>query len=254
MDGDTVSELISHVHRTGGLGLASRGSKRSTDDADLDVQDIDTQSGYEGDDHTLESLTGYAEDTEDYPDEYIEEDLENDPPVFTRFDVEADDATDMPRVGEEVLEPFSTRPNYSPSRYRHNSTAMMVVVDVSGVHEIPVVFCGCADAAPRDIQLLRTGLYPATSRRPRTAFTFRVLDDFLLTNKECKTPGMSYYSRLRRITNDAFPHMVPVSLVVVSPIRTSNVIYPNRRIRPNLPNRPIRPMQPMLTRLYCRLI
>ncbi|TFK78796.1 hypothetical protein K466DRAFT_579315 [Polyporus arcularius HHB13444] len=85
----------------------------------------------------------------------------------------------------------------------------MVIVDTSGIHELPVVFCGCPNAPTRDIQLLRMGLYPATSRRPQTAFTIRLLDDHLLTNKECKIPALSYYSRLRRITSETFPHMVP---------------------------------------------
>ncbi|KAI0708306.1 hypothetical protein C8Q76DRAFT_770330 [Earliella scabrosa] len=90
-----------------------------------------------------------------------------------------------------------------------SSPLMMVVVDVSGVHELPFVFCSCADAESRDLQLLRMGYYPATARRPRTVFTFRVLDDFLLTNKECKTAAMNYYNKLRRITDDTFPHAVP---------------------------------------------
>ena len=117
----------------------------------------------------------------------------------------------MPRVGEEVLEPFPTRAATNGLKPRYSSTVMMVIVDTSGVHELPVVFCRCPNAASRHVQLLQMGLYPATPRRPRTAFTLRVLDDFLLTNKECKVPAMSYYSRIRRITSETFPHMVPVS-------------------------------------------
>ncbi|KAI1784369.1 hypothetical protein LXA43DRAFT_901749 [Ganoderma leucocontextum] len=86
---------------------------------------------------------------------------------------------------------------------------MMVIVDISGVHELPVIFCSCANADPPDVQLLRMGFYPATARRPKTAFTFRLLDDFLLTNKECKTSAMNYWNKIRRITDDTFPHMVP---------------------------------------------
>ena len=62
----------------------------------------------------------------------------------------------------------------------------------------------------RDLQLLEAGLYPTSISSPRTAFTFRVLDNFLLTNKECKTSAMAYYSKLRRVTNNAFPHTVLV--------------------------------------------
>jgi hypothetical protein len=34
-----------------------------------------------------------------------------------------------------------------------------------------------------------------------TAFTFSVLDDFLLDNLECKTTAQQYYSKLQHITN-----------------------------------------------------
>lgn len=87
---------------------------------------------------------------------------------------------------------------------------MMVVVDLDGVHEMSVTFCCCPDAPRDDLQLIDLGYYPASIHRPRTIFTERVLDDFLLANKECKTAARNYYNKLRRTTNDAFPHMVPV--------------------------------------------
>jgi hypothetical protein len=36
------------------------------------------------------------------------------------------------------------------------------------------------------------------------------LDDYLLENLECKTSATHYYSKLRRITNFAFPNSIPV--------------------------------------------
>ncbi|EPS93861.1 hypothetical protein FOMPIDRAFT_1135374 [Fomitopsis schrenkii] len=86
----------------------------------------------------------------------------------------------------------------------------MLIVDSTGVHELQVKWCGCPNApAPTD-QLLDSGLFPASQRVPRTCFTFRVLDDFMLNNLECKVTAMSYYRKLRRLTNPAFPHEVPV--------------------------------------------
>lgn len=86
----------------------------------------------------------------------------------------------------------------------------MLIVDSTGVHELQVKWCGCPNApAPTD-QLLDSGLFPASQRVPRTCFTFRVLDEFMLDNLECKVTAMSYYRKLRRITNPAFPHEVPV--------------------------------------------
>jgi hypothetical protein len=60
------------------------------------------------------------------------------------------------------------------------------------------------------MQLMMAGLFPATSRNPKTAFTFRVLEDLRLDNLECKTTPSQFFSRLRRLTNDEFPNIVPV--------------------------------------------
>ena len=78
------------------------------------------------------------------------------------------------------------------------------------------------------MQLLQARLYPASTACPRTAFTFRVLDDFLVSNKVSGCPAQSYYEHIRRVTDSAFPDKVPVSgmkrpLLVVNhmPARTA---------------------------------
>ncbi|KAI1785137.1 hypothetical protein LXA43DRAFT_900433 [Ganoderma leucocontextum] len=98
--------------------------------------------------------------------------------------------------------PFSDTPVYGNDR-------MIVVVDLEGVHELPFTFCCCPHAPRDDIQLLDLGYYPASVHQPKTVFTTRLLDDFLLSNKECKTAARNYYTKLRRTTNPTFPHMVP---------------------------------------------
>ena len=60
------------------------------------------------------------------------------------------------------------------------------------------------------MQLMMAGLFPATFRNPKTAFTFQVLEEFHLDNLECKTTPSQFFSRLRRITNDEFPNSVLV--------------------------------------------
>ncbi|KAG2108609.1 uncharacterized protein F5147DRAFT_799314, partial [Suillus discolor] len=59
------------------------------------------------------------------------------------------------------------------------------------------------------LQLLQAGLFPASTTRPRTAFTFEVLDHFLIDALECKTSAMSFFEKIRRLTNNAFPDTVP---------------------------------------------
>ena len=77
------------------------------------------------------------------------------------------------------------------------------------------------------MQLLQARLYPASTACPRTAFTFRVLDDFLVSNKVSGCPAQSYYEHIRRVSDSAFPDKVPVSgmkrpLLVVNPHACQN--------------------------------
>ena len=114
---------------------------------------------------------------------------------------------------EQTEHPFEyIKPGTKGRRKDLHGNPFMVVVDVSGVHHLGVRACRCSDGAELNIQLLRAGLYPATSKRPRTVFTFAVLDDYLLQNRECKTATMSYFSKLRRATDPRFPHTVLVCI------------------------------------------
>ncbi|KIO06491.1 hypothetical protein M404DRAFT_138792 [Pisolithus tinctorius Marx 270] len=85
----------------------------------------------------------------------------------------------------------------------------LTVMDVTGVHFIVVNWCGCETAETRYILLLRAKLFPSTFKKPSTAFTFAILDDFLRDNLECGTSGMNYYSKLLQITSSVFPHLIP---------------------------------------------
>ncbi|KAG1866108.1 hypothetical protein F4604DRAFT_1585594 [Suillus subluteus] len=90
-----------------------------------------------------------------------------------------------------------------------NDPRTTTVVDTSGIHSIMIRFCQCTSALGLDMQLFEIGLFPASFTLLKTAFTFAVLDDFLLDNLECGTSAMNYYSKLRRITSSVFPHLVP---------------------------------------------
>jgi hypothetical protein len=103
-----------------------------------------------------------------------------------------------------------------PGRRDKDGNPIITVVDRSGVHEIGISWCRCSEAPDHDIQLMMAGLFPATFRNPKTAFTFRVLEDFHLDNLECKTTPSQFFSRLRRLTNDEFPNTVPVRMFGVS--------------------------------------
>ncbi|KAG2337913.1 hypothetical protein BDR05DRAFT_978340 [Suillus weaverae] len=90
----------------------------------------------------------------------------------------------------------------------------MVIVNKSRVHHLEVRCCDCPNAMSLDIQI------------PKTVFTFRVLDDFLLDNLECGTSAMNYYSKLQRMTSSMFPHLVlvmPYLLHLLDMILTKHV-------------------------------
>lgn len=91
---------------------------------------------------------------------------------------------------------------------------VVVMVHTTGVFQHHVRWCTCPGHAKEDIQLLRSRLFAASNRRPRTAFTFDVLDHFYADAMECKTSGDSFFQKLRRLTNNAFPHVVPVMLLL----------------------------------------
>ncbi|EIW82952.1 hypothetical protein CONPUDRAFT_152009 [Coniophora puteana RWD-64-598 SS2] len=86
---------------------------------------------------------------------------------------------------------------------------LLTVVDITGVHELPVTWCNCPHALPLPEQLMALRLYPASQGRPQTAFTFSVLDNFLLSNVENKVAAYGYFRRLARLTNLVCPHDVP---------------------------------------------
>lgn len=90
-----------------------------------------------------------------------------------------------------------------------NGNQWMTIVDITGVHHLPVHFCACDDAPSIRTQLIRLALYPVTYDRPETVFTFRVLEDFDLENLETKASAQRYYAKLRRLTSNAFPQSVP---------------------------------------------
>ncbi|KIM64057.1 hypothetical protein SCLCIDRAFT_116023, partial [Scleroderma citrinum Foug A] len=85
----------------------------------------------------------------------------------------------------------------------------LTLVHTSGVHFCDVRYCNCSGAETSHLQLATAGLFPETVKEPRTAFTFQVLDDFIRDNVECGTSAMNYYSKLWRVTSNAFPNLVP---------------------------------------------
>jgi CxC2 like cysteine cluster associated with KDZ transposases len=65
--------------------------------------------------------------------------------------------------------------------------------------------------APSELeQLFQHQLFPSSFDQPKTAFTLDVLDYYGIDAMECKTSAQSFFQKLRRVTNNAFPDEVPV--------------------------------------------
>ncbi|KAG1868406.1 hypothetical protein F4604DRAFT_1584764, partial [Suillus subluteus] len=113
---------------------------------------------------------------------------------------------------EDTDEPIHEPPKDFPTILKLpflNGRQCTTVVDKSRVHSLIIQFCQCPDARTPDKQLFQMGMFPASFTRPKTAFTFHVLDDFTLDNLECGTSAMNYYNKLRRMTLSIFPQLVP---------------------------------------------
>lgn len=92
-----------------------------------------------------------------------------------------------------------------------------VVLDLTGIHEVGLDFCGCAEGSQLPVlQILRKGWYPATSVAPKTAATFNALDFFQLLTFESKASAYEFYHTLSRLTDNTGIGKVPVSALIAS--------------------------------------
>src|SRR6266567_1434091 len=133
----------------------------------------------------------------------LEGDMWGDPEIQISADADDDDED------EDILEaPCSEQPSSlpRPPHFDQEMNPFVMIVDVSGIHHLPVVSCLCDQADFHlDIAYVKMGLFPTSFDRIQTLFTIDVLKDFRLSNLECKTSAYQYYQKLRRLTCPAFP-------------------------------------------------
>ncbi|KIY61804.1 hypothetical protein CYLTODRAFT_384292 [Cylindrobasidium torrendii FP15055 ss-10] len=80
-------------------------------------------------------------------------------------------------------------------------TKKFTVLDIGGIFTYDILFCNCEKVMPKRIQLLRADLFPATSRRPRTAATFRLLDEHEHLASHGKISPYEHYNSLERMSD-----------------------------------------------------
>ena len=161
--------------------------------ADVDMDDV--VDGAE--DGGADRQTDFDEDL-DWSDEY------NDISGISMED--PSDEVEWNQAEEDVTSDFSSR---RPPAEDSLGSKFVTIVDSSGVHHLPVLYCNCPGAHPQDEQAFGSKLFPASFTNISTLFTFSVLDHFRLENLECKTTPYQFYQKLRRLTNSSFPQSVP---------------------------------------------
>lgn len=90
-----------------------------------------------------------------------------------------------------------------------DASSTCCIVHTNGVHHLPLVTCGCRGPEEVFLDLANARFLPTSFSRISTVFTTAVLDDFRLSNLECKVSAYQYWQRLSRLTS-------PVSPVTVS--------------------------------------
>ena len=70
------------------------------------------------------------------------------------------------------------------------------IININGIHDIRLDFCGCGRHATMTQQLLRFRLYPATAQNPNTAATIHTLHHFQLLSFESKCLVYEFHQTL----------------------------------------------------------
>jgi hypothetical protein len=104
------------------------------------------------------------------------------------------------RIGETCINPITYKDDFT-------------VIDVNGIHEVAIDYCGCQMVETRPAQLLRFRLYPATVIDPKTAATFQVLESFHLTTLISKISTFDFYTTLSRRTDNTGTLKTPVRCI-----------------------------------------
>ncbi|KIJ63695.1 hypothetical protein HYDPIDRAFT_91709, partial [Hydnomerulius pinastri MD-312] len=76
------------------------------------------------------------------------------------------------------------------------------VLNLNGIHNITVRFCGCSKQLPHNIQLLWHQLYPSTQVLPHTCATFRLLELFHMLMLTSKVSTYDFYRALEKLTSN----------------------------------------------------
>lgn len=84
------------------------------------------------------------------------------------------------------------------------------VVEINGIHSCKVVYCRCHWKHDKYLQLIGSGLFPSSIKKPSLLFTIRLLNDFQIHTHASRKSAYDYIKAIGRKTNDAMPEYVKV--------------------------------------------
>jgi len=161
--------------------------------------------------------------------EALETEAEYAGPGSFDFDVVGPDAGTPDQEDEETFEAYMRRlyedgklgstnaeEDQAPSRRQEvgpegtikDTGGTCCIVHTNGVHHLPLLTCGCRGPEDVFLDLANARFVPTSFSRISTLFTAAVLDDFRLSNLECKVSAYQYWQRLSRLTRPLNPTTV----------------------------------------------
>jgi hypothetical protein len=121
---------------------------------------------------------------------------------------------DISDDSDEFMDGYQPSDFSGPSTH-HGSQSTLTMVSSTGIFRHSICWCHCTKLPDQYVQLLLCAkLFLASFKNPKTAFTFKVLDHLWVDALECKTAVMNSMSKIRRITDEAFPAWVPVGVPI----------------------------------------
>lgn len=88
-----------------------------------------------------------------------------------------------------------------------NCDERLRIIHTTGIHDVAIGYCACSREIPRDVQLLRRGLYPATQQLVRTCVTFPLLKLLHLFALNGKVSTYDMYRSIERLSNNTGVNM-----------------------------------------------
>lgn len=76
------------------------------------------------------------------------------------------------------------------------------VTDINGLQDMQVVYCSCIGRKAHAMQLMESGIFPSSMRQPKSATTFRCLQDFHLATLVSKKSAFDYVRALCQKTSE----------------------------------------------------